>query len=528
MRLRIVHQLSLLLVGGVLLSLLLMAGFVGWNLKSGFSDYLRERDHQQLERFATLVAHRAETDPSLASLQNRAGMHALMTEFLQSEGLPARPQDEGLPAPPEAAQPPPRDDGPARDGPAMQRRPPPPPEMRAGQRPGAGGGGGGGGGDTLPERLHIVDAQRHHLAGRPVPRERPAQEVPIYANGTLVAYARLALLPELRDVDQHFLRRQYQGLALAGGLTLLLALAAARLAAGRFSRPLRHVQLASRRIAQGEFDVQLAPSGAEEMAQLMGDINQMAASLKKFESARRAWIAQISHELRTPLAVLRGELEAVEDGARQATPQLVKSLQDEVLQLIRLVNDLHTLSVADLGQLRCEFLDLDVGALVARAAQRFEARLHKAGLALELQAPAQPLRARWDAGRIEQLLANLLENSLRYTQAPGRIQLRWLAAGDNSVDLWVEDTPPAVRSQELAQLFEPLYRADSARQRHAGSDGVTGHGSGLGLAIVKAIAQAHGGTVGAALSPLGGLAIHIHLPLDPEQQFNQGGGNAHA
>ena len=519
MRLRIVHQLSLLLVGSVLLALLAMAGFVTWNLKSGFSDYLRDRDQQLLEHFAQLVTQRAQSDPSLASLQSRGGMRGLMNEFLQREGvaLPGGADDDAAsadnrpPPPPDARRPPAETS--AWPGPAG----PPPPQDRPPRAALAQGG-------NLTNRLHIVDTQHRHLAGRPVPREQPAQERPIYVNGTLVAYARLALAPGLEDIDLHFLRRQYRGLALAGGLALLLSLVAGGLAAGRFSRPLRHLQLASRRIAQGEFDVHLQPEGAQELAQLMGDINQMAASLKKFESARRTWIAQISHELRTPLAVLRGELEAIEDGARQATPQVVANLQEEVLQLIRLVNDLHTLSVADMGQLRCEFADGDAASIVAHAVRRFAPRLEKAGLTLELLAHAGPVRVRWDAGRIEQLLANLLENSVRYTQAPGRVRVRWQparqASGD-AIELWVEDTPPGVRPDELAQLFEPLYRADTARQRHTpGSDALDApsHASGLGLAIARAIAQAHHGEARAAASPLGGLAICITLPANPETQ----------
>lgn len=508
MRLRIVHQLSLLLVSGVLLALLAMAAFATWNLSSGFSDYLRDRDQQLLARFAILVTQRAQADPTLASLQSRQGMRGLMDEFLQGEGMaqPAQRDDDG---PPEERRPPP-----------VEQRPPPAP--RGGGRP-------GGLAEHLRERLHIVDTQHRHLAGRPVPRERPAQELPVLVNGNVVAYVRLALAPDMQDVDRHFLRRQYQGLAWAGALTLLASLGLAVLAARRFGRPLQRLQGASRRIAQGEFDVHLPPEGAQEIAQLMGDINQMAAALKRLESARRAWIAQISHELRTPLAVLRGELEAMEDGVRQPTPPMLANLREEVLQLIRLVNDLHTLSVADLGQLRCEFADQEAGAVVAHAVQRFAPRMAKAGLRLELLAHPQPLRVHWDLGRIEQLLANLLENSLRYTDAPGHLRVRWQPVNGpegQAVEIWVEDSPPAVQPAELNQLFEPLYRADTARQRpraapgtaavaDGSADGSAGGGSGLGLAIAKAIALAHSGDISAHASPLGGLAVRVLLPVDP-------------
>ncbi len=518
MRLRIVHQLSLLLVGGVLLALLAMAAFVTWNLSSGFSDYLRERDRQLLARFATLVTQRAETDPTLAALQSRQGMRGLMDEFLRGEGVapPAQRDDDG---PPEDRRPPPGQ----RPAPAVGAPDPlagdgeGPPRPLAGRR-------GPALAEALRDRLHIVDTQHRHLAGRPVPRERPAQELPVLVNGAVVAYVRLALVPDMQDVDRHFLRRQYQGLAAAGALTLLASLGLALLVAGRFSRPLQRLQAASRRIAQGEFDVHLPPEGAQEIAQLMGDVNRMAAALMKLEAARRAWIAQISHELRTPLAVLRGELEAMEDGVRQPTPSMLANLREEVLQLVRLVNDLHTLSVADLGQLRCEFADHEAGAIVAHAAQRFQPRLEKAGLRLEVLPHAQPVRVHWDLGRIEQLLANLLENSLRYTHTPGVVRLRWQperGPAGPAVEIVVEDSPPGVQPAELAQLFEPLYRADTARQRrprasgHADADG-EGGGSGLGLAIAKAIAQAHGGSMVAQASPLGGLAVRVLLPLDPD------------
>jgi two-component system sensor histidine kinase BaeS len=115
---------------------------------------------------------------------------------------------------------------------------------------------------------------------------------------------------------------------------------------------------------------------------------------------------------------------------------------------------------------------------------------------------------RWDAKRIEQLVSNLLENSLRYTDAPGEIHIR-LAAHDKHVYIDIEDSAPGVTVEELPKLFEPLYRVDMARSRDSG-------GSGLGLAICKAIVQAHRGSVEAKPSALGGLQIHIELPLSAE------------
>ena len=118
----------------------------------------------------------------------------------------------------------------------------------------------------------------------------------------------------------------------------------------------------------------------------------------------------------------------------------------------------------------------------------------------------------WDVDRIEQLLGNLMENSLRYTDAPGRIAIRLLASGA-SVQVLVEDSSPGVPAAQLPQLFEPLYRGDAARGRQHG-------GSGLGLAICEAIARAHGGQLTASASPLGGLCITLSLPqVAPAQRL---------
>ncbi len=239
-------------------------------------------------------------------------------------------------------------------------------------------------------------------------------------------------------------------------------------------------------------------------------MNHMAQSLKRLEQARRLWIAQISHELRTPLAVLRGALEAIEDGARQPTPAVLASLREEVMQLNRLVDDLHTLSVADMGGMRCDFQGGDADAWLLRVASRFDAAAQQRGLRLTVPSTAAAVQACWDFQRIDQLLANLRTNSLRYTRAPGEVRVHWQADGAQHLVLTVEDTAPGVPPEDLAQLFEPLFRADKARQRG------TEHGSGLGLAIVRSIAVAHQGEVSVQPSTLGGLRFTVRLPLQAD------------
>ncbi|MBC5768632.1 ATP-binding protein [Ramlibacter albus] len=513
MRLRIVHQLALLLAGIALLSTAAVGALVAWNLRAGFSDYLKSRDQQQLERFAQVVADRVDAGSLTAGKPLQ--MRELMDEFLHRDGQAPPPGSRAQGRPPRGPEAPSdapgEQGGPPQGGSYGEGRPPrgadpegrPPLRGGPGARPPRQGPPGG-----LPQRIQVVDLQGTRLGGPPFPQGREVLEQAVRINGQPVAYVRMLPSEQLQAVDARFLQRQYAGLAGALAVTLLLAVALAAIAARWLGAPLAKVQAATHRIAHGELDVMVPESGSREMAALIADVNRMAASLNQLEGARRRWIAQMSHELRTPLSVLLGELESVQDGAREANAQTIASLRDEVLQLVRLVNDLHTLSMADLRALPCEFVDGDVGSALQRAAARMEPRLRQAGLSLAVT-PGPQATACWDFGRIAQLLTNLLENSLRYTDAPGRVDVHWDTVGRDVV-LRVDDSPPGVEPSQFAQLFEPLYRADEARQRVKGASG----GSGLGLAICKAIVEAHGGSIIAMASPLGGLRIEARLPLN--------------
>jgi len=499
--LRIAHQLSLLLAAAVVLAVALVGGLSLWNLRSGFVDYMRLRDEEQLTRFVQLVERRAVADPSMAWLQgDRQALRELVDEFYDlgaRDGPPLRRPPPEREPPGWSTMPPPPPPPPPREGPGRVRRPPPP----------------GGPGGSLGERIVVRDAQGEWLAGRPQPLGARRLVRAVVVSGADVASVELSIEAVPDGLDARFLQRQYTGLLWAALTTIALAVLAAWWVAGRWSRPLRQLQQATHRIARGEPGVQLDVAtvgrGAVEIDELLADVNAMVLSLGAMEASRRHWIAQISHELRTPLSVLRGEMESIEDGARAPTPGVMTSLREEVVQLTRLVDDLHMLSMADINQLSCSFAAGDISEALARMTKRFETRATQLGLSLLFKAGAPALVAHWDWGRIEQLLSNLLENSLRYTNAPGQIQVHWRLQQE-VVLLTVEDSAPGVAAEHLHRLFEPLFRLDTARTR-------TGqHGSGLGLSIVRAIVQAHQGKVQAKPSPLGGLTIEVALPLQPQ------------
>jgi two-component system, OmpR family, sensor histidine kinase BaeS len=489
MRLRLVHTLSLLLLVAVLLAVLAMGAVTAWNLKNGFVNYLAARDVERLTQFAAMVGKAAEQSGGMAALQQRPRpMHNLLEQFAQEQGLPMR----------QGPSPPTLDAGPnTTDGRPGYGRPPPP------------------GDDSFGARLAVVTLDGQALIGRRPPLQTgPFIDRPIKVHGSVVALARLRPAPPVTDADDaRFLQTQYRDIVWVAATLFLLALVSAWWVARRWSQPLRAVQEATGRIARGEFDVRVAMtlrgSGrSDEIGDVVRNINQMADSLQRLDSGRRRWVANVSHELRTPLAVLRGEIEALIDGVRPLRPAAILSLRDETLRLAALVDDLHLLAMSDLQALPCQFTDIDAASLVEQIFQRFAPRASSAGLSLSGQVDApRPLNVRWDGTRIQQLLVNLLENSLRYTDAPGHIVWSVKSDGDRVV-IDINDSAPGVPVATLPHVFEPLYRVDAARSRQHG-------GSGLGLAICEAIVRSHGGHIQAGLSALGGLHVGVELPASP-------------
>ena len=504
MRLRLAHQLALLQAGTVAIALLAVSALVSWNLRSGFDDYLREQDRERLDQFAHFAGRQVE-QRGLASLQGPPGMlRELVEATLEARGehpmLPAPPPEAAPDDPPDPARtggvrPTPRDAPtpvPAHGG---DDRPPPPREAPP-PDPAAFG-----------PRLSITDADGAALTGR-VPRPGEPQLVQaIQAHGATVAWAHLHERPAAaHSVEARFLARQSLDLAGVAAGSLVLALLAAWLTARRWVRPIAEAQAATRRISEGAFDVRLTRRGADEWGELADDVNRMAAALQQLEASRRRWIAELSHELRTPLAVLRAEIESLRDGIRPLDRGALASLEAEVRRLTRLTDDFHELALSDLRALPVAPEAIDGAALLRGVVERFRARAQSAGLALELVEPTALAGARvsWDAQRIEQLLSTLLENSLRYTDAPGRVVLACAGRGEE-LEITVDDSAPGVPEAQFDRLFDPLFRADASRSRHSG-------GSGLGLAIARAIAASHGGRIAARRSALGGLGISVTLP----------------
>ncbi|WP_313112254.1 two-component system sensor histidine kinase BaeS [Pseudescherichia sp.] len=352
----------------------------------------------------------------------------------------------------------------------------------------------------------VTDQRGDVLVGprSPIPKEGTRRAIMV--NGAEVGAVIASPVERLtRNTDINFDRQQRRTSWLIVGLaTLLAALATFPLARGLLA-PVKRLVEGTHRLAAGDFTTRVATSSPDELGKLAQDFNQLASTLEKNQQMRRDFMADISHELRTPLAVLRGELEAIQDGVRQFTPESVASLQAEVGTLTKLVDDLHQLSMSDEGALAYQKAPMDVITLLEIAAGVFRERFASRGLSLNVSLPESAI-VFGDRDRLMQLFNNLLENSLRYTDAGGQLMIS-AAVKPTTLAMTFADSGPGVSDEQLSRLFERFYRTEGSRNRASG-------GSGLGLPICVNIVEAHGGTIAAAHSPFGGVSITVELPLE--------------
>lgn len=355
-------------------------------------------------------------------------------------------------------------------------------------------------------RFIVLDADKKTLLGN-LSQAEDVHFKPIVHNNETVGY--VGLLPPtqfLHPRQEEFLKQQKSALIFAVFGMLIVVVIFSFPLAKHFVNPIKTIAAATHDLASGKYAVRVPISSSDELGQLARDFNAMALTLEKNEKARRQWVADISHELRTPLAILRGEIEALIEGIRSTTPEAIRSLNAEVLRLHRLVEDLYQLAISDLGMLTYHKEDIDLAEVLEDSIESYRAEfIHKhvnlntdisQGLEFTLFA---------DRERLHQLFANLLDNSLKYTESGGVLFIR-LVCHNGKAAIDFEDSTPGVPEEELDRLFDRLYRVEGSRSRSTG-------GAGLGLAICKNIVEAHAGTISVHPSPLGGVLIRVTIPV---------------
>ena len=304
-------------------------------------------------------------------------------------------------------------------------------------------------------RVILLDEGHHPVAG-PNRSRRAVVTREIVSRDAVVGY--LGLLPKNSLTDTlalRFVRQQTLALTLISVVMLVISAGISYLLAAHLVKPIRTMATAVHTLASGGLDTRVTVSSSDELGQLARGINTLAYTLERNEQLRRQWVADISHELRTPLAVLRGEIEAIQDGVRQPPPEAIGSLHVEATRLNRLVEELYQLSLADSGVLTCQNQELELATVLSGAVTLFRPRFSSRELAIELALPGGEISLYADPERLHQLFTNLLDNSLKYTDPGGRLEVE-VTVREGMVALAFQDTVPGVPEAELPRLLERL------------------------------------------------------------------------
>ncbi len=352
----------------------------------------------------------------------------------------------------------------------------------------------------LSNRLALYDSQHRFVVGERAENGSGISFRPIIVNHRLVGYLGLKAVLEQKDaLSINFFSQQKRYLLFIYLFSVLASLVASLLLATYFKAPIQRLLHATRVLTRGNYKHQVVIQRNDELGDLSKQLNQLADILYQHEQSRRQWVADTSHELKTPLAVLQAQIEALQDGIRQATPTHLQSMMSQVMSLKKLTQDLSDLAQADAQQLSCYFSEVDPWPLIQQELAHFQPKFAQAELTVLSE--GEGCRLQLDADRFRQIIVNLLSNSVRYTLAGGKIHVH----SEQTAQYWrvmVDDSPLGLQDDQLARLGERFYRTDDSRARATG-------GTGLGLALSCKLVQALGGQIHFAHSPLGGLRVQL-------------------
>lgn len=471
MKLKIRHKLFFTLL---LTSTIVAAGlflFLQWSFDRGFLNYVKSQELAQLEQLAEqLTSYYTKQNGWQFIAQNHPLWHRIHTDVFLS--LPKGP-------------------------PHKRREPfnqfsPPPMDPRG-----------------LGPRIILYDQDKKRIIGGPSGNKDIPNTpfLPINYQGQVIGYLGLIPVKELsHSGDLLFVEQQTETFAMVTLVMLCLSVLLTFPVTIHLLRPINELIKGTHKLISGQFKTRIPLTTEDELGQLSADFNILAMTLEKNEKARQQWVADISHELRTPLSVLRGEVEAMQDGIRQPSPQALNSLHGETMHLERLINDLYELSMSDIGALTYKKIEVDPVGILKDTLELFEKRFTIKQIELITIIPKNVSHyLLGDPDRIQQLYTNLLENSLRYTDSPGTLEVS-TEHNEGHIVIHFRDSAPGVETAQLPKLFDRLFRVEPSRNRPKS-------GAGLGLAICSNIVTAHAGAISAHSSPYGGLEFIIRLPL---------------
>jgi signal transduction histidine kinase len=278
--------------------------------------------------------------------------------------------------------------------------------------------------------------------------------------------------------------------------------------AGRALRPIRNLSMVARSIVDtGRFDARVpVRARRNELDELAMLFNQMLEKIELLIRGMKDSLDNVAHDLRTPVTRLRGmaeqalRAEAGEGTAREALADCL----EESERLMATLNALMDVSEAEAGTMKLALESIDLGALIGEVAELYGYAADEKNISVSTSG-AKGLYVDGDRTRLRQVIANLVDNAVKYTPKGGHIDIE-ARKEDRQALVVVRDNGIGIARDELGRIWDRLYRGDKSRSQR---------GLGLGLSLVKAVIQAHNGRVEAAPNPSGGSVFRVYLPLAP-------------
>jgi len=291
-------------------------------------------------------------------------------------------------------------------------------------------------------------------------------------------------------------------------MSLLAAGAVSWFLVRRISSPIESLAESAQAVASGDYDIATDTHAfSRELQQLTDSFTSMAQQLERSDATRTSMLADLAHEVRTPLATLQAYIDGLEDGVLECDAAAWATMRAQVERLRRLADDIREVAAAEEHALGLKLQPLDINATANSAVEAALPRYRTKGVDLEVSAESEPCRILGDEMRLQQVLANLLDNALRHTPCGGSVRVS-VTRGSDIVRITVTDTGEGIPRSQLDSVFRRFHRVDPSRGSGDGS------GSGLGLTIARAIVVDHGGAIDASSDgPGSGATFTVRLPL---------------
>jgi signal transduction histidine kinase len=325
----------------------------------------------------------------------------------------------------------------------------------------------------------------------------------------------VAIYPEgLIDDEYTFIQTIQLYILAAVCLTIVLAILFSMIFSKKLTSGLKKLSFAANELQQHNLDIRIPLSGLPtEVKQIAISFNNLAESLAKEEMLRKQFTGDLAHELRTPLATLRSQIEAFQDGIWEPTPQRLQTSHEELMRLVRLVNELEKLLAAENPQIKLEKIELEAGSVLEALWEMFLPLFTEKGVELQMEQLPQEELFEADKDRLIQILSNILNNALKYTPKGKRVTISVSTEKEDYVGFVIQDEGLGMSEEDLPFIFERFYRGDKSRDRKTG-------GIGIGLSIVKALMDAHKGIIKVKSKLNKGTRITLWFPKNDEERVS--------